>query len=118
MAKGRLTKTEKYIIEGMHKDKAEIADIANELGRTEATVKKYIDQLPKPESKSKPKKKKNKPPKTLKAKDLIVNQTMAKREKGVAIMTEAASSRADATRDVTPHSRFFAGAVQKINPDE
>ena len=35
MAKGRLTKSEKYIIEGMLKDKYSVGQIAEELGRTE-----------------------------------------------------------------------------------
>ena len=43
MAKGRLTNTEKYAIQGMLGDGKEAAEIAEVLGRTTATVNKYID---------------------------------------------------------------------------
>ena len=48
---------------------------------------------------------------------MIINETTAKREKGVAIMTRAASSRADETRQ-SGVSRTYTKAVQKINPNE
>ena len=48
---------------------------------------------------------------------MIINETTAKRERGVAIMTQAASSRADESRQ-SGVSRTYTKAVQKINPNE
>ena len=92
MARGRLTKNEKYLIEGMHKDNISVSDIADELGRTQRTIQKYIEGMKSNQiSKPKKKKKKTSTPKPIIAKDLIINETVAKRQKGVSIMTEAAS---------------------------
>ena len=55
MAKGRLTKQEKYVIEGMLKDKFSVSQIAKELGRTQKTIQSYSETI-KPE---KPKKSRN-----------------------------------------------------------
>ena len=44
MARGKLTQSEKYIIEGMLKDKYTPEDIAKELGRTKKTVENYRDE--------------------------------------------------------------------------
>ena len=48
MARGRLSKQEKYVIEGMLKDKHSIAQIAKELGRTEKSVETYANSIEKP----------------------------------------------------------------------
>ena len=51
---------------------------------------------------------------SLKAKDLMVNKTLAKKSKGVAVMTEAASARGDENQELTP-SRMSQGAIYKID---
>ena len=118
MARGKLTKSEKYIIEGMNRDGHSAKEIAQEIGRTEPTVQKTLDQLDKERKKKKRKEQaKKQVPKRLTAKDMIINETTAKRERGVAIMTRAASSRADETRQ-SGVSRTYTKAVQKINPNE
>jgi len=43
MAKGRLTNTEKYAIQGMLHQKKSIEEISQELGRTQSTIKKYVE---------------------------------------------------------------------------
>ena len=115
MAKGRLTKQEKYVIEGMLKDKFSVSQIAKELGRTQKTVQAYSETI----KTEKPKKKKVKPQKTTvaRAKDLMVHETALKRDKGVSIMTEAASARGDENSDLGP-SRVSKGAIYKINENE
>tara|TARA_R110002012_G_scaffold304043_2_gene506440 strand:- start:147 stop:500 length:354 start_codon:yes stop_codon:yes gene_type:complete len=117
MARGKLTKSEKYIIEGMHRDGHSAEDIAKEIGRTKPTVQKNIDQINKARKKKKQQQAKKQTPKRLTAKDMIINETTAKRERGVAIMTQAASSRADESRQ-SGVSRTYTKAVQKINPNE
>jgi len=56
MARGRLSKHEKYIIEGMIKDSHTIAEIAKELGRTEKSVETYAKTVRKTKQKKKKKK--------------------------------------------------------------
>ena len=51
------------------------------------------------------------------AKDLMVHETALKRDKGVSIMTEAASARGDENSDLGP-SRVSKGAIYKINENE
>jgi|TARA_R110002110_G_scaffold381545_1_gene592439 IS30 family transposase len=117
MAKGKLTKSEKYIIEGMKNDDYSAKEIADEIGRREPTVQKAIDEINRQSKKRKQKAKKKDTPKRLTAKDMIINETTSKRERGVAIMTMAASSRADESRQ-SGVSRTFEKAVQKIKRDE
>jgi len=118
MARGKLTQNEKYIIEGMKKDGISAADIASNIGRAQKTVQRHLDstvQQAKPIAK---KKQKTTEAKQVTAKDLIVNKTVGKGESGVAIMTEAASSRGDESRERGAPSRLSNGAIQKIYPDE
>lgn len=118
MARGKLTKSEKYIIDGMNRDGHSAKEIAKEIGRTEATVQKTLDEMSAQRKKKKRKEQaKKEAPKRLTAKDMMINETTAKRERGVAIMTRAASSRADETRQ-SGVSRTYTKAVQKINPNE
>tara|TARA_X000001388_G_C2213121_1_gene115994 strand:- start:8 stop:364 length:357 start_codon:yes stop_codon:yes gene_type:complete len=118
MARGKLTKSEKYIIEGMNRDGHSAKEIAKEIGRTEPTVQKTLDEMSAQRKKKKRKEQaKKEAPKRLTAKDMMINETTAKRERGVAIMTRAASSRADETRQ-SGVSRTYTKAVQKINPNE
>tara|TARA_R100000988_G_scaffold85439_1_gene48337 strand:+ start:1000 stop:1356 length:357 start_codon:yes stop_codon:yes gene_type:complete len=118
MPRGRLSKQEKYIIEGMIKDNHSIAEIAKELGRTEKSVETYAKTIEKP--KPKKKKKKQEPAKPLIAKDLMVNVTAMKKSKGVSMMTEAASQRGDVSKnkDSVTISRTARDAIFKINNDE
>jgi len=116
MARGRLSKHEKYIIEGMIKDSHTIAEIAKELGRTEKSVETYAKTIDK--QKQKKKKKKEEAPKPLIAKDLMVNVTAMKRSKGVSMMTEAASQRGDAVKGSDTVSRTAKNAIFKINDDQ
>jgi predicted transcriptional regulator len=114
MAKGRLSKQEKYIIEGMLKDNYSASNIAKELGRTEKTILSYSKTA------NKSKKKKPKPSEPVvpaKAKDLMVHETALKKDKGVSIMTESASARGDINSDLSP-SRMSKGAIYKIKKDE
>ena len=111
MARGKLTQSEKYIIEGMLKDKHETEEIAKELGRTKKTVENYRNEIKRKVAKQKAKKTEVK---VLKAKDLMVNKTLAKKERGVSVMTEAASARGDGNQELTP-SRMSQGAIHKID---
>ena len=47
MARGKLTQSEKYIIEGMLKDKHASSEIAKELGRTKNTIENYQAEVKK-----------------------------------------------------------------------
>jgi len=114
MVKGRLTKSEKYIIEGMLKDKYSVGQIAEELGRTEKTVEKYQAVVRAKSRPSKKKAKKQDPPQMARAKDLMVNETAAKKDSGVSIMTEGASARGDEKQAISP-SRMSHGAIYKID---
>ena len=95
MTRGRLTKSEKYVIEGMGRDGYSVADIAKELGRTKKTVKNYQEEKNKG-AKEEPEDVKM--PETLKAKDLIVNKTAEKSRSGVSVFTRAASERSDESK--------------------
>ena len=81
MAKGRLSKQEKYVIEGMLKDNYSVSDIAKELGRTEKTIRAHAGTT-QTTIKKKKRVKKQEPPKPAKAKDLMVNTTAVKKSKG------------------------------------
>lgn len=115
MAKGRLTKNEKYIIEGMLKDNHTLAEVAKEVGRAQKTIEKYQRET----KKKRARKKAGDAAKgaALKAKDLMVRKTMGKNSDGVAIMTEAASAKGDNPIDLEP-SRTFRDAIYRPNSDE
>ena len=121
MAKGKLTQNEKYVIEGMSKDKHTAGDIAKELGRTKQTIEKYQGEVKnrakKQKIKSQAKEAKAKEEKVLTAKDLMVHKTMVKKEEGVSIMTEAASARGDEEKGSAP-SRMSQGAIHKIDESQ
>ena len=117
MAKGRLSKQEKYVIEGMLKDDYSVSDIAKELGRTEKAVQTYAGTTQRA-AKKKKRAKKQQPPKPAKAKDLMVNITAAKKSKGVSIMTEAASQRGDLKDSANTVSRTAKNAIYKISDNE
>ena len=117
MARGKLTQNEKYIIAGMLKDKHAPEGIARELGRTKKTVENYRNEIKRKAAKQKTKKaqkEKEAGGQVLKAKDLMVNKTLAKKEQGVSVMTEAASARGDENQELTP-SRMSQGAIHKID---
>ena len=117
MAKGRLSKQEKYVIEGMLKDNYSVSDIAKELGRTEKTVRAHAGTT-QTTIKKKKRVKKQEPPKPAKAKDLMVNTTAIKKSSGVSIMTEAASQRGDLGDDSGTISRTAKNAIYKISDNE
>ena len=120
MARGKLTQNEKYIIEGMLKDKHTPEEIAKELGRTKKTVEKYKSEAKKKNDKLKIKKAKKSAAKAstvLKTKDLMVNKTQGKKSDGVSIMTEAASAKGDGPLDLEP-SRTFKNAIYRPNTEE
>ena len=102
----------------MLKDKYSLEDIAKELGRTKKTVENCRNEIKRKAAKQKIKKHaKSQDPeaaKILKAKDLIVHETMQKKDKGVSVMTEAASARGDEKQDRAP-SRMSQGAIYKID---
>lgn len=118
MARGKLTQNEKYIIEGMKRDGVSPSDIASNIGRAKKTVQKHLDSTVQQTKISNKKKQKTTETKQATAKDLMVNRTVGKGESGVAIMTEAASSRGDESRERGAPSRLSNGAIQKIYPDE
>jgi predicted transcriptional regulator len=89
-AKGRLGKSEKYVIEGMFEDGYSFAEIEEETGRKEATIEKHLRSLAEAEVEETEKEK----PKG-KNKGLFVRKTMMKNSTGVSIMTEAESSRGE-----------------------
>ena len=117
MAKGRLSKQEKYVIEGMLKDNYSVSDIAKELGRTERAVQTYA-RATQATVKKKKRARKQEPPKPAKAKDLMVNITAMKKSSGVSIMTEAASQRGDLDSSSNTVSRTAKNAIYKISDNE
>ena len=176
MAKGRLSNTEKYAIQGMLHSQKTIDEIAQILGRSEPTVKKYVDgeldsihnDIAKiqaesvedePIVKTSPDptivqkainqlkdsgldhgmaielceraiKKHGNPPNSdtlqawavngILAKDLMGHRTAGKGENTVSVMTGAASSKTDKSRDAMPEStsRTARNNLYHIREDE
>ena len=121
MARGKLTQGEKYIIEGMLKDKHTPSEIAKELGRAKKTVETYQGEIKKRAEKQKVKRQaKKQAEKTSdipRAKDLMAKETVLKKSGGVSIMTEAASARGDEEMEGSS-SRMSKGAIYKIDGSE
>ncbi len=84
MAKGRLGKAEKYIIEGMFNDGHTADEIVEETGRSKAVVEKYITEQGGSFD-----------PATKKGKNStqFLRRTASKNDGGVSIMTENESTR-------------------------
>ena len=121
MARGKLTQSEKYIIEGMLKDKHASSEIAKELGRTKKTIENYQAEVKKRASKQnvkrQAKKQAEKESDIPRAKDLMGKETVLKKSGGVSIMTEAASARGDESVEASP-SRMSKGAIYRIDGSE
>lgn len=98
--KGKLSQTEKYIIQGMNNDGKSVTEIAAELKRTEACISKYLTgeldrihtTVAKVQSESKPELV-NPPPKGQAKRTMILRTGNDK--KGVAVMTSAAAGVGD-----------------------
>ena len=86
MAKGRLSKSEKYVIEGMFEDGHSFEEIAVETGRTGTTIEKHLRTVARDAVEPDP---------PQENKGLFVRKTAAKNNKGVSIMTEAESTRGE-----------------------
>jgi len=111
MPKGRLSQNEKYIIEGMFDDGKSFEEISVAVERTSATVEKHIRSLATEdnEEEAAPKKGKNKVP--------MLRRT-ATGQKGVSIMTDAASSISDLKRNSqSTIKKRFKGTIHKISDD-
>lgn len=121
MAKGRLGKTEKYVIEGMFEDGNSFEEIAKETGRTPATIEKHLRAVAaeaEAEETANGKEQEDETPG--KNKGLFVRKTMLKNNKGVSIMTEAESSRGDATagKNQSKIKKRFQPVIHTIDPDK
>lgn len=104
MAKGRLSKAEKFTIETMYEGGTGIDDIADFLGRSSQSVQKHVDAVFEPEEQVE-----EEP--AGKNQTQFVRRTAAKNNKGVSIMTEAESSRSELTRG-KKHSKI----VERFRP--
>jgi len=91
MAKGRLSKAEKFTIETMYEQDNEIDEIADFLGRSSQAVQKHVDSVFEPEEEVQEESGKKNPTQ-------FVRRTAAQNNRGVSIMTEAESSRSELTR--------------------
>lgn len=103
MRQGKLTNTEKYACQGMIHNGKTVEEIADQLDRPIHIIKKYVDvELSKiHETIAKVQQQQQQPPvenpenKPIKSKDLFIMTTRDKKERGVAISTEAASQHGD-----------------------
>lgn len=133
--KGRLSKEEQNSIQSMLAEGYDINAICQAIDRTEASVSKYADSVKtiddedarkawkakqkklKAKDEAKQQKMLEEAPKMVK--DLMVMKTTGGQNKGVSMMTEAASARGDETRDAGDgSSRITRGAIHIINNDE
>jgi len=132
---GKLTNTEKYACQGMIHNGKTVEEIADQLDRPIHTVKKYVEvelakihdtivkvqqsqqsqQLQQPQTEIQPniENPENKP---IKSKDLFIMTTRDKKEKGVAISTEAASQHGDkAKKKASVLSRHASGNLYRLS---
>ena len=128
MKQGKLTNTEKYACQGMIHGGKTVEEIADQLNRPIHLIKKYVDvelakihdtiakvqqvqnaqpeiaQIENPE---------NRP---IKSKDLFIMTTRDKKEKGIAISTEAASQHGDkAHKKATVISRHASRNLYRLS---
>ena len=100
MAK-RLSKSEKYIIQGMHKDGFSPKEISDEVGRALNSVKTHIkglDDTYKPTQSEEEKPLVKHEADEINARTLMISKTRDGQRKGVSIMTKAASERGDESK--------------------
>ena len=98
MKKGKITEVEKACIEGMIASDISIEDMATQLDRSVSAIQKESDKI---KSKSV-------------REQLYINKT-ASGNKGVAVMTEAASARNDTLKDRTPPKKERSPWIYKIH---
>jgi len=98
MKKGKITEAEKACIEGMIASDISIQDMAIQLDRSVSVIQKESDKI---KSKSV-------------REQLYINKT-ASGNKGVAVMTEAASARNDTLKDRTPPKKERSPWIYKIH---
>jgi hypothetical protein len=126
MARKRLSNVEKHAIQGFLLSGIKVDAIAKELkvpeslvndyvAKTAATLLKIQQDPPAPEPEPTPE-----PTPMISSKDLILNKTSAKENRGVAIMTEGAASRADHfKKSFKPKmGRVTKGAIYNIDKKE
>jgi len=104
MAKGRLTQTEKYIIDGMNADGHTTPEIAKKLGRQNKTITGYLDQG-KVEKKAENK-----------SQTHFIRQTSEKGSNNVSVMTEEESARSEQSRP-SKSTRRINRAIHIIKPN-
>lgn len=120
--KGPLSKVEKFFIV-QNKDDKSVKELADDLGRSEASVEKVLAELP-PEEEIKKDTGVVTEVRNSKTRELMGRKTAGGR-KGVSVMTPAASEYADATREnrikkgpTDRPERFSDAGIAKIYPDE
>tara|TARA_R100001163_G_scaffold61502_1_gene51553 strand:+ start:1639 stop:1971 length:333 start_codon:yes stop_codon:yes gene_type:complete len=100
---GKLTKVEKFYIENnLDKD---IADISNDLNRTESAVNKYIDSIEEEKDTGHIASSKQ---------DSDVSNLMGYNDRGSTVMTPAASERSDDTRTTRVNTGKYEGIIHTI----
>ncbi len=109
--KGRLNKSEKYVIEGMFEDGHTFDEIATETGRTAGTIENHIRLIA--EAANGEDTEAEKP----KRKGLFIRETMLKKNTGVSIMTEAESSRGEIPKTQSKIKKRFRPTIHKIDED-
>lgn len=92
----RLNKTQEYAILWLNKQGHSVEEISKETGATIKQIESTLSKNPEPVSKPP----EPSAPKT--SKDFMITQTSAKNNRGVSIMTEAASQMNDAARKGYP----------------
>ena len=96
---GKLNKVEKFYIEN-NSDK-EVSQIAKDLNRSEASVKKHMKASPKPKH-------------TSEAKSDDAFSLMGHNDRGSTVMTPAASERSDETRTTRVNTGKYEGIIHTI----
>ncbi len=103
MKSGPLNNIEKYCIQGMLADEKSHEEIAEELDRKLTSVKNYIEKY------------KASLKKIQTAKDMMVTKTAGKGNKGVTVMTQAASERADNRQKKVGMGEAAKKSIHKIS---
>lgn len=108
----KLTNVEKNAIQNMVNQGVEVKEIAKQVAHSVGVVEKYIATLPVPEvpTPAPPK------PTNTKAKDMMINSTMGKKNAGVSIMTPESSAYSDDAKKLPGDvkSRTAKGAIFKL----
>lgn len=120
MSKTTLTIVEKHAVQNMLREGLEVEDIAKALKKSAAQVNKYVDSLVaaveqleanKVEVAEETKQAVN----NHRAKDMMINQTLGKKNNSVMIMTREASEYSDDAKKIAPtRSRTSKGSIFNI----